>query len=157
MLIQLQEYLTFENIYIFSNYGILPFWFLLIIIPNSKITQIFVNSIILPFILSTAYIYVIYQAILLDESIFDILRLYFNIDNLYTIFANESFLLLFWIHFLALSLFLGSWVSRDAIKYNIPRKIVFFPLILIYFSGPVGFVLYWFFRIFYSKKLGLHD
>ena len=56
MLIQLQEYLTFENIYLFSNYCILPFWLLLILIPTSKITQIFVNSIIVPLILSTAYI-----------------------------------------------------------------------------------------------------
>ena len=157
MLIQLQEYLTFENIYLSSNYCILPFWLLLILIPNSKITQIFVNSIIVPLVLSTAYIYVIYQAILLDEPFFDIFKLYLNIDNLYTVFATESFLLVFWIHFIALNLFLGSWVSRDAIKYNIPKKIVIFPLILIYFAGPVGLVLYWFFRIFYSKKLGLHD
>ena len=157
MLIQFEEYLTFENIYIFSNYGILPFWLLLIAVPNSKITQILVNSIILPLILSTAYVYVLYQTILLDEPILDIFKLYLSIDNLYTIFATESFLLIFWIHFLALSLFLGSWVSRDAIKYNIPKKFVIFPLILIYFTGPLGFVLYWFFRIFYSKKLGLHD
>ena len=157
MLIQFEEYLTFENIYIFSNYGILPFWLLLIAAPNSKITQIFVNSIILPLILASAYIYVVYQAILLDEPIFDILKLYLSIDNLYAIFATESFLLLFWIHFLALSLFLGSWVSRDGIKYNIPKKIVVFPLVLIYFTGPVGFILYWTIRIFYSKKIGLHD
>jgi len=157
MLIQLQEYLTFENIYLSSNYCILPFWLLIILIPNSKITQIFVNSIIVPLVLSTAYIYVIYQAILLDEPFFDIFKLYLNIDNLYTVFATESFLLFFWIHFIALNLFLGSWVSRDAIKYNIPKKIVTFPLILIYFTGPAGLVLYWFFRIFYSKKLGLHD
>ena len=157
MLIQFQEYLTFENIYIFSNYGVLPFWLLLTIVPNSRITQIFVNSIILPIILSTAYIYVVYQTILLEESIFDIFKLYLSIDNLYTIFATEGFLLVFWIHFLALNLFLGSWVSRDAIKYNIPKKIVLCPLILIYFLGPLGLVFYWFFRIFYSKKIGLHD
>jgi len=48
-------------------------------------------------------------------------------------------------------------VSRDAIKYNIPKKIVVFPLALIYFTGPLGLVVYWFFRIFYSKKLGWHD
>ena len=126
MLMQFQEYLTFENIYLYSNYCILPFWLLLIIIPNSKITQIFVNSIILPLILSSSYLFVIYQAILLDEPIFDILKLYLSIDSLYTIFATESFLLLFWIHFLALNLFLGSWVSRDAIKYNMPKKIVVF-------------------------------
>ena len=157
MLTQFQENLTFENIYIFSNYGILPFWLMLIAAPRSKITQILVNSIILPLILSAAYVYVVYQAILLDEKIFETFKLYLSIDNLYTIFATESFLLIFWIHFLALSLFLGSWVSRDAVKYNIPKKIVVFPLVLIYFTGPVGFVLYWFFRIFYSKKLGLHD
>ena len=157
MLTQFQENLTFENIYIFSNYGILPFWLLLITAPRSKITQILVNSIILPLILSTAYIYVVYQAILLDEKIFETFKLYLSIDNLYTIFATESFLLIFWIHFLALSLFLGSWVSRDAVKYNIPKKIVVFPLVLIYFTGPVGFILYWTIRIFYSKKIGLHD
>ena len=157
MLFQFQEYLTFENIYIYSSFGVLPFWLLLIAIPNSRITQIFVNSIILPIILSTAYVYVLYLSILLGEPFFDIFKLYLSIDNLYTIFATESFLLFFWIHFLALNLFLGSWVSRDSVKYNIPRKIIFFPLILIYFTGPAGLVLYWSFRVFYSKKLGLHD
>jgi len=157
MLIEFQEYLTFENIYVFANFSILPFWFMLIIIPNSRIAQIFINSIILPLILATTYIYVIYQAILLEEPFIDIFKLYLSIDNLYTVFATESFLLVFWIHFLALNLFLASWVSRDGIKYNIAKKIVFFPLVLIYFTGPVGFVLYWFFRIFYSKRFGLHD
>ena len=157
MLFQFEEYLTFQNIYIYSSFGVLPFWLLLIFIPNSKITQIFVSSIILPIILSTAYIYVLYQSILLDDPFFDVFKLYLSIDNLYTTFATESFLLFFWIHFLALNLFLGSWVSKDSIKYNIPRKIIFFPLILIYFSGPIGLVLYWFFRIFYSKKIALHD
>ena len=157
MLIQFEEYLTFENIYIYSSFGVIPFWLLLIIIPNSKVTQIFVNSIILPIILSTAYIHVLYQSILLGESFSGILKIYLSIDNLYTIFATESFLLFFWIHFLALNLFLGSWVSRDSVKYNIPRKIIFIPLILIYLTGPVGLVLYWLFRVFYSKKLGLHD
>tara|TARA_B100001250_G_C19361456_1_gene597888 strand:- start:81 stop:554 length:474 start_codon:yes stop_codon:yes gene_type:complete len=157
MLIQFEEYLTFENIYIYSSFGVLPFWLLLIIIPNSKITQFFVNSIILPIILSTAYIYVLYQSILLGEPFLDIFKLYLSLDNLYTIFATESFLLFFWIHFLALNLFLGSWVSRDSVRYNIPRKIILIPLILIYLTGPLGLVLYWLFRIFYSKKLGLHD
>ena len=157
MLFQFEEYLTFQNIYIYSSFGVLPFWLLLLLIPNSKITQIFVNSIILPLILALAYIYVLYKAVLLDEHFFEIFKLYLSIDNLYTIFATESFLLFFWIHFLAINLFLGSWVSRDSVKYNIPKKIIFLPLILIYFAGPVGLVFYWFFRIFYSKKLGLHD
>ena len=157
MLIQFQEYLTFENIYLWTNFGILPFWLMLIFIPNSKVTQIFVNSVILPLILAIAYTYTIYQSILLDEPIFDVFKLYLSLDNLYTIFATESFLLVFWLHFLALNLFLGSWVSREGVKYNMPLSLICIPLILIYFSGPVGLVLYWLMRVFYAKKLGFHD
>ena len=157
MLIQFENYLTLENIYLWTNFGVLPFWLMLIIIPNSRITKIFINSIVLPLILATAYVYVIYQTILLDEPMSDIFKLYLNLDNLYTLFATESFLLVFWIHFLSLNLFLGSWISRDGIKYNMPRSLVVIPLILIYFTGPVGLVLYWLFRVFYAKRLGFHD
>ena len=157
MLIQFLDYLTFENIYLWTNFGILPFWLMLIIIPNSKVTQILINSVILPLILSITYVYVIYQTILLDEPIFDIFKLYLSLDNLYTVFATESFLLVFWLHFLPLNLFLGSGVSRDGVKHNMSRGLVSFPLILIYFTGPLGLVLYWIIRIFYAKKLGFHD
>ena len=101
---------------------------MLIIIPNSKVTQFFVNSIILPLILSSAYFYIIYQTILLEEPIFNIFKLYLSLDDLYTVFATESFLLIFWLHFVALNLFLGSWISRDGIKYNMKRSIIFVPL-----------------------------
>ena len=157
MLNQFQNYLTFENVYLWTNFGVLPFWLMLIFIPNSKITQIFINSIILPLILSTAYVYTIYQVILLDDSIFDIFKLYLSLDDLYTVFANESFLLIFWLHFIALNLFLGSWVSNDGIKHNMSLKIIILPLILIYFTGPLGLVIYWMIRIFYAKKLRFHD
>ena len=157
MLLQFQNYLTFENIYLWTNFGILPFWFMLILIPNSKFTRFFINSIILPLILSSIYIYIIYQAIKLEETIVDIFKLYLSLDNLYTVFATESFLLIFWIQFLVLNLFLGSWISRDAIKYNIKRSLVFLPLVMVYFTGPVGLVLYWVIRIFFAKRLGFHD
>ena len=157
MLTEFQEYLSFENIYIWANIGVLPFWFMLVLIPNSRITQIFVNSIIAPLILTSAYCYVIYQMFLLEEPVLTFFKLYSSLDNLYTIFSTESFLLLFWLHFLALNLFLGSWASRDAVKYSITRGLVLIPLIAIYFAGPLGLVLYWFMRIFRAKRLGLHD
>ena len=157
MIIEYQEYLTFENIYLWTNIGVLPFWLMLIIIPNSKFTQIFVNSIIAPLILSVLYLYIIYQGILLDDQLYDFFKIYLSLENLYTIFSSENLLLIFWIHFLSINLFLGSWVSRDAFKYNMSRKIVILPLLLIYFAGPLGLVLYWFLRVFYAKKLGFHD
>lgn len=157
MLNQFEGFLTFENIFLLTNFGIIPFWLMLIFIPNSRVTQILVNSIFIPLILATAYVYAIYQTFLLGEPLFEIFKLYLSLDNLYTVFATESFLLVFWLHFLALNLFLGSWVSRDGIKYNIPRSLVFLPLMVIYFTGPLGLILYWLVRVFYSKRLGFHD
>jgi|TARA_B110000438_G_C15671320_1_gene588299 hypothetical protein len=156
MLTHFQEYLTVENIYLWANFGILPFWLMLILIPNSRFTHFFINSIVLPLILSAAYTYIIYQSIMMEEQFINIFSLYLSLENLYALFFTESFLLVFWLHFLSLSIFLGSWISNDGLKYNIPRGIIFIPLILVYFTGPLGLVLYWVIRVFYAKKLGLH-
>ena len=157
MLIQFQEYLTFENIYLWTNLSLLPLWFMLIIIPNSRFTQFFINSVILPLIFTTLYIYIIYEYILMDIAISDFFGLYFSLDNLYTIFSNESFLLIFWLHFITLNLFMGSWISRDGFRNNMSRTLVSIPLIAVFFLGPLGLVLYWIIRIFYAKRLSFHD
>jgi len=157
MIYNIQTYFTFEMIYIWANIGILPFWLILLTIPNSKINQILINSIFLPSILSFTYCYICYQIIFVDDNIFQIFSIYFGLENLYILFSDERFLLIFWIHFLALSLFLGSWMSRDGCKYNMPRTLVAIPLCLAYFAGPLGLILYWFIRIFFAKKIGLHD
>ena len=102
MLVQLQDYLTFENIYLWSNFGVIPFWLMLIMIPNHSITQFFVNSVVIPLILSSAYIYIIYQTILLDISIFNVFKLYLNLDELYSLLSTESFLLICRCEFMSL-------------------------------------------------------
>ena len=157
MLAQYIQYLTSENIYLWCNFGVLPFWILLILLPNSRYTHIFINSIIIPLILSSAYVFIVYQSFNLDESFFNVFNIYLGLDNLYTVLSEEFFLLAFWLHFLSLNLFVGSWIARDGFKYNIPRSLVFLPLLFVYFTGPLGIVLYWLIRIFYAKKLGFHD
>jgi hypothetical protein len=157
MLSLFKEYLTFDNIYLWTNFGVIPFWIMLIAIPKSRISRILINSVILPLIFGALYIYVIYLAILQKDPFLDIFKLYLSMEYLYTVFSSESLLLIFWLHFLTLNLFLGSWVSRNSVYYNMPRSLVAIPLVLIYFSGPVGLVLYWFIRIFYAKKIGMHD
>ena len=121
MLAQIYSYFTLGMIYIWLNYGVIPIWIVLIFFPNSKLNQIFISSIFLPLIFSIIYIYFIYQLIYLNENIITSFSLYLSIIELTDLFSDERFLLLFWIHFLAINLFLGSWVSRDAIKYNISK------------------------------------
>ena len=157
MLVNLQNYFGPEVIYVWLCFGVLPFWLTLIFFPNSKISQIFISSIFLPITFALIYGYMIYLLSINGENIFESFNLYLGIENLYSLFSNDIFLLIFWIHFLGINLFLGSWVSRDALRYSIPKLLSVISLVLIYFTGPLGLVLYWFIRIFYSKKISLHD
>jgi len=156
MINNLLTLLTYENIYLIANWGVIPFWLLLIFLPNYQITNFFTQSIIPFLLLGVGYAYLSYK-IYLDNNIFDGFELYNGLDGLYSMFANEVLLLIFWLHFLALSLFLGAWIVRDSRKYLVPNIIVIPSLIFTYFSGPIGLVIYWFFRIFFAKKISFND
>ena len=156
MINNLVTYLTSDNIYLLANWGVIPFWLMLLTIPNQPITKILVNSVIVPLILASAYVYLAYQ-LYLDGEVFDVFQLYFGLDNLYSIYSNEIFLLIFWLHFLSISLFIGSWISRDAQRYMIPKILTMLSLILTYFSGPVGLVFYWIIRIFFARKISFYE
>ena len=156
MINNLLAFVNSENIYLLANWGIIPFWFMLIFFPNNGLTTFFVQSIVVPLILGVAYVYLSYN-LYLENDIFDGFELYKGLDGLYSMFANEYLLLIFWLHFLAISLFAGAWIVRDARKYFIPKIIIIPSLVLTYFTGPVGLVIYWFFRIFFAKKISFDD
>ena len=156
MLDNLLALLTPENIYLAANWGVLPFWILLIFAPNNGITTFLTQSIIAPLLLAMGYSFLSYN-LYLEKNIFDGFELYSGLDGLYSMFANEILLLVFWLHFLAISLFAGAWIVRDARKYLIPKIITIPSLVLTYFSGPVGLVIYWFLRIFFAKKISFDD
>ena len=148
--------LSYENIYLIANWGVIPFWLLLIILPNHGLTNFFVQSIIAPLLLASAYGFVAYN-IFLEGNILDSFELYSGLDGLYSMFSSEAFLLVFWIHFLSISLFLGAWISRDSQRYMVPKFFVVVSLILTYFTGPAGLLIYWFIRIFFAKKINFND
>ena len=156
MINNLLPLLTYENIYLVANWGVIPFWILLIFIPNHQFTNFFTQSIVPQLLLAVGYAYLCYL-IYHDGNIFDGFELYSGLDALYSMFANEALLLIFWLHFLAISLFAGSWIVRDSRKYLIPKVVTIPSLILTYFSGPIGLVVYWFFRIFFAKKISFND
>ena len=156
MINNFQEYLTLENIFLFSNWGVIPFWLLLLFSPNSVITRFLVHSIVAPLILGCAYIFIVYQ-IYINDNLFDGFELYLGIENLYAIFSDENFLLIFWLHFLSISLFVGAWIARDSLRYSIPRSLTAISLITTYFTGPIGILIHWIVRIFFAKKISLNE
>tara|TARA_B100000579_G_scaffold419120_1_gene417391 strand:+ start:410 stop:880 length:471 start_codon:yes stop_codon:yes gene_type:complete len=156
MINNFEEYLTLENIFLFSNWGIIPFWLLLLFSPNSVFTRFLIHSILIPLILGVAYVFVAYR-IYLNGNFLDGFGLYLGIDNLYAIFSDESFLLIFWLHFLSISLFVGAWIARDATRNSVPKILTTLSLITTYFTGPLGIFLYWVIRIFFAKKISLNE
>tara|TARA_B100001121_G_C18560598_1_gene560110 strand:+ start:51 stop:521 length:471 start_codon:yes stop_codon:yes gene_type:complete len=156
MINNLLAYVNSENIYLIANWGIIPFWILLIFFPNHSLTSFFAQSIVAPLILGICYVYFSYN-LYLENNIFDGFELYSGLDGLYSMFANENLLLIFWLHFLAISLFAGAWIVRDARKFLIPKIITMPTLVLTYFTGPVGLVVYWFLRIFFTRKISFND
>ena len=156
MINSLLDLLNYENIYLIANWGVIPFWLLLIILRNHGLTNFFVHSIIAPLLLAGAYSFVVYN-IFLNENILESFELYSGLNGLYSMFSSEAFLLVFWIHFLSISLFLGAWISRDSQRYMVPKFFVVVSLILTYFTGPVGLLIYWFIRIFFAKKINFND
>ena len=69
MINNFEEYLTLENIFLISNWGVIPFWLLLLFSPNSVFSRFLVHSIVVPLLLGVAYIFVTYQ-ILLNDNFF---------------------------------------------------------------------------------------
>tara|TARA_Y100001970_G_scaffold184068_1_gene223862 strand:- start:4327 stop:4800 length:474 start_codon:yes stop_codon:yes gene_type:complete len=157
MIEQIFTYFTIEVIYLWLNTGVLPFWIILIFFPQSKVCQILTTSIFPLFLFSIIYGYLIYWIFKNDYIFLDNFNLYKGLDNIQNLFSDSSFLILFWTHFLAINLFCGSWIVKDSNKYNITKGLIFFPLILTYFIGPIGIFVYWIIKIFFSKNISLYD
>ena len=157
MIEQIYNYFTIEMLYYWVNLGVLPFWLILIFFPQSHLCRFFVTSIFPIFILSTAYIFFFYFSYLNSYDFIDNFSLYLGLENLSNLFSNNSYLIIFWIHFIAINLFTGGWIVKDAQKLSINKILIIIPLIVTYLIGPVGLFVYWLIRIFHAKSINLYD
>ena len=157
MIDQIYTFFSIEMIYLWLNFGVLPFWFMLLFFPQTKICRIFVTSVFPILVLATIDLYLIFQISKNGLNFFEGFNLYLGIDELLNLFSNKNYIIIFWIHFLTINLFCGSWIVKDYQKINMPKALAFIPIVLTYFIGPLGISVYWLFRIFFSKKIDLYD
>ena len=157
MIEQIYNYFTIEMLYFWVNLGVLPFWLILIFFPQSYLCKYVTTSIFPIFILSGTYILILYKAYLNSYDFINNFNLYLGIEEVSSLFSNQTFLLMFWIHFVSINLFTGGWIVRDSQKLSINRILLIIPLILTYLIGPLGLFIYWIVRIFYAKNLNLYE
>ena len=157
MIEEIYNYFSIEMLYYWINLGVLPFWLILIFFPQSNLSKYFVTSIFPLLILSGTYIFVLYKSYLSSYEFNSNFYLYFGIDNLSDLFTNESFLMMFWIHFISINLFTGGWIVKDSQRFSINKIFLAIPLLITYFIGPLGLIFYWLVKIFYSKNINLYE
>ena len=154
---QISAFFTIEMIYLWLSFGVVPFWFILVFFPQSKVCGLFATSIFPFLILGSVYIYLLYYFFNTGYDFSENFELYLGIYDLASLFENEAFLILIWTHFLAINLFCAAWIVRDSQKYFMSKYLNLIPLIITYFVGPLGIVIYWIIRIFFAKKISLFD
>ena len=157
MIEQIYTYFTVEILYFWVNFGVLPFWLVLIFFPQSNLSRYFVTSIFPIFLLSGAYIFLLYKSYLNSYDFLANFELYLNFSSLSNLFLNDLFLMMFWIHFISINLFVGGWIVKDSQKFSINKILVGIPLIITYLIGPLGIFFYWIIRIFFAKSISLYD
>tara|TARA_B100001121_G_scaffold96890_1_gene85728 strand:- start:362 stop:835 length:474 start_codon:yes stop_codon:yes gene_type:complete len=157
MIEQIYNYFTIEMLYYWVNLGVLPFWLLLVFFPQSRLCRYLVTSIFPIFILSVAYIFVLYKSFLNSYDFVGNFNLYFGISDISELFLDNTFLIMFWIHFISINLFTGGWIVKDSQKFYINKYLLIIPLIITYLIGPIGLFIYWLIRIFYAKSISLYD
>ena len=135
--------MLFKRKFIFERYIFVPY----------EVTPKFATL----FLLSGAYIFLLYKSYLNSYDFSANFELYLNFSNLSTLFSNDLFLMMFWIHFISINLFVGGWIVRDSQKFSINKILVGIPLIVTYLIGPLGIFFYWLIRIFFAKSISLYE
>ncbi len=157
MIEQIYNYFTIEMLFYWVNLGVLPFWLILIFFPQSHICRYLVTSIFPIFVLSGAYVFMLYKSYLGSYDFDGNFDLYLGIDNISDLFSDNTFLMMFWIHFISINLFTGGWIVRDSQKLAINKIVIIVPLLITYLIGPLVIFIYWLIRIFHAKSISLYD
>jgi hypothetical protein len=111
-------------------------WLLLIIFPKCRVTLWLIRYPVVPILLSA--IYCIYIA-----GFFSITGGGYNsLQQVRTLFENDSLLLAGWVHYLAFDLLIGFAIIRSSQEKSISHWLVIPCLVLTFMFGPVGFLLY---------------
>ncbi|MEI6445671.1 MAG: ABA4-like family protein [Nostocales cyanobacterium ELA583] len=147
--------MNITDLFNFANLFVLPFWALMILLPNWNVTRKVMES-YLPFVvLSGAYLYLFVTSItpenaaaLSNPQLADIAKF----------FSNEDAAAIGWIHFLVMDLFVGRWIYWEGQKTGIWT---IHSITLCLFAGPLGVLshifTYWITKAFSKGSEGVTE
>ncbi|HLP90760.1 MAG TPA: ABA4-like family protein [Nostocaceae cyanobacterium] len=141
--------MNIADLFNIANLFVLPFWALMILLPNWNVTRKVMES-YLPFlVLAGAYLYLFISSVtpenaqaLSNPQLADIAKF----------FADEKAAATGWIHFLVMDLFVGRWIYWEGQKTGVWT---IHSLALCLFAGPMGLLSHiftnWIAKLFFSR------
>lgn len=133
-------------IFSLSNFFVIPFWALLILLPRWRWTQRIMQ---VPFFVAIlALVYVVLVLPQLGTILPLLLRP--EVANVAALLGTPAGATIGWIHFLAFDLFVGHWIYLDSRERGISSWFVSPLLFVTFMLGPLGFLSYFCLRTGYS-------
>lgn len=133
--------ITPDDLYLALNYGVMPFWALIIFVPFLKITDTLVHSVLAPIVLGVTYTWLIANVmggvVQLPEG-----AGFASLDALMKTFSVKEAVVAGWAHYIVFDLFVGAWIARDAQRVGLNQFIVAPSLLLTFLLGPIGLLSY---------------
>lgn len=128
-----------ENMFQAANLFVLPFWALMVLVPNWSVTQRIMQSYIPFAALASLYVYLF---VTLDGSILEAFSdPQLELTSLAGLFANSPVMALGWVHFLVMDLFVGRWIYLQGQETGLFTR---HSLALCLFAGPLGLLVHFF-------------
>ena len=124
--------MTIAQLFNIANLFVLPFWVLMILLPNWGVTRKVMES-YLPFVaLAGLYIY-LFVCSITPESAAALSNP--QLANIARAFADEKVAAVGWVHYLAMDLFVGRWIYWEGQRTGVWTV---HSLALCLFAGPMG-------------------
>jgi hypothetical protein len=128
---------SLEFIFNGANLFVLPFWTLMVLVPNWTVTQRVMSSYLPYMVLASVYVFLF---VTLDGSVLEAFSdPQLSLDTLAGLFAVPHVTATGWVHFVVMDLFAGRWIYLQGQQEGIFTR---HSLALCLFAGPLGLLVH---------------
>jgi type II secretory pathway component PulL len=140
-------------LYVLVNVIPLPFWFLMIFLPNRDITRRVASTYTVFLVLGILYVLtLIGAAIALLTAPRSAPPDFTTSEGPAALFANPVGALAAWLHMLTMDLLAGHWIYHEAQRLQAPRLLASVALVLAYMFGPLGVFVFVLWRTLRAQR-----
>ncbi len=122
-----------DLIFNIANLFVLPFWLLMIVLPNWQISRQVMGSYIPFILLALLYVGLFFSIEITPETAAALANP--KLTDITQLFSDNRAAAAGWVHFLVMDLFVGRWIYQEGQSKNL---ITTHSLLLCLFAGPFG-------------------